>query len=239
MERFDAQHIECVILAFDKSDPAAPVITCYHRDDQDGLSEEVVAHLVEQPHIMPELEQRGFVIVPIADPETLPLPKTTGEDAPILNLSRDAVMNGRYGCILLKYFGIQDIDGPISMNWKGQRYSFDFRVPPSGRLIKIFTEVDRQSMMRYAKFSEKHDVLMIIDTARLPEADRSDVFGPYDVPLSAGIASANIGAYIFHQGGLMEFVGDLSTRHLAWNGVAPACDPANSIIVGTYERQKP
>lgn len=129
--------------------------------------------------------------------------------------------NIRYCPILCKYFGISKVNADVTADSDEEQYVFNYANPSYTRLVKIFTEINREEMMRYAMMPVDAELIFIIDTKRLPRKEWENLSGPIGIPMGAMIAAANIDAYILHEGHLIEFVGDLESGKWAWCSVFP------------------
>ena len=79
-------------------------------------------------------------------------------------------------------------------------YSFDFRHREEGTLIKFLNTLDPATLSQYHDLGEDEDVLLIIDTVRLPANEITKVCKSCGMPYDALYAAMALDALIYHDG---------------------------------------
>ena len=79
----------------------------------------------------------------------------------------DSYQKSIYIAVLESYFGWRGIVSPVMMEYKGEKYDFDFYYPNKGKLVKVFRTLDSKEIDRYAPLSNYQNVLFILDARDL------------------------------------------------------------------------
>lgn len=80
------------------------------------------------------------------------------------------IQHHRYIIALDKYFGFQEMTGPVQESEQGGTYDFDFMVWPSWHHVKMFTKLDKPEIAKFSGYPKPERNTFILDCDQMASA---------------------------------------------------------------------